>query len=98
MKFNDCYDGSCEAGSSSEAGSSRSELSHVSLLSAVADPEGVPWNQSRRQLFRSEVASADPRHLVKAHEARPLGGSGGMPPKKILNFRPSEIVSDAILG
>ena len=27
--------------------------------------------------------------------ARPQGGSGGMPPRKILDFRPSEIVSDA---
>ena len=27
-----------------------------------------------------------------------LGGSGGMPPRKILDFRPSEIVSGAILG
>ena len=25
-----------------------------------------------------------------------LGGSGGMPPRKILDFRPSEIVSGAI--
>ena len=30
-----------------------------------------------------------------AREARLLGGSGGMPPR---NFRPSEIVSGAILG
>ena len=25
-----------------------------------------------------------------------LGGSGGMPPRKILNFRPSEITSGAL--
>ena len=25
-----------------------------------------------------------------------LGGSRGMPPRKILDFRPSEIVSDAV--
>ena len=30
-------------------------------------------------------------------EARPLGGCGGMPPKKIFDFRPSEIVSGAVL-
>ena len=27
-----------------------------------------------------------------------LGGSGGMPPRKILNFRPSVIISGAVLG
>ena len=27
-----------------------------------------------------------------------LGGSGGMPPRKIFDFRPSEIVSGAVLG
>ena len=26
-----------------------------------------------------------------------LGGSGGMPPTKMLNFRPSEVVSDVIV-
>ena len=33
---------------------------------------------------------------VVAREARHLGGFGGMPPRKILDFRPSEIVSGAI--
>ena len=28
----------------------------------------------------------------KAREARTLGGSGGMPPEKLFDFRPSEIV------
>ena len=31
-------------------------------------------------------------------EAHPLGGSRGMPTRKSLDFRPSEIVSGAILG
>ena len=31
-----------------------------------------------------------------AREARVLGGSGGMPPRKILDFKPSEVVSNAI--
>ena len=31
-------------------------------------------------------------------EAHSLGGSGGMPHRKSLDFRPSEIVSGAILG
>ena len=31
-----------------------------------------------------------------AREARLLGVSGGMPPRKRLDFRPSEVVSDAI--
>ena len=31
-----------------------------------------------------------------ARKARHVGVSGGMPPRKILNFRPSEIVSGAI--
>ena len=29
-------------------------------------------------------------------KVRLLGGSGGMPPRKILDFRPSEVFSDAI--
>ena len=33
-----------------------------------------------------------------AHEARLLGGSGGMPPRKILNFMLSEVVSAAFWG
>ncbi len=33
----------------------------------------------------------------RTHEARRLGGSGGMPPRKFLNFRPSKIASDTIL-
>ena len=33
-----------------------------------------------------------------AREARLLGGLGACPPRKILGFRPSEIVSGAILG
>ena len=33
-----------------------------------------------------------------ARKVRPLVGSGGMPHQKMLNFRPSEIVSGAILG
>ncbi len=34
----------------------------------------------------------------RAHEARRLGGSGGMPPRKFLTFRPSKIAPGAILG
>ncbi len=34
----------------------------------------------------------------RAREARRLGGSGGMPPQEILNFRPSKIAPDAVLG
>ena len=40
-------------------------------------------------------------HLAKhnkVHEVYPLGGFGGMPPGKVLDFRPSEIVSRSILG
>ena len=33
-----------------------------------------------------------------ARDARPLGVSGGMPPQESLDFRPSKIVSGAILG
>ena len=36
---------------------------------------------------------------MKAHEAHLLGGgSGGMPPRKMFDFRPSEILSGAVLG
>ena len=34
----------------------------------------------------------------QARKARHIGGSGGPSLRKVLNFRPSEIVSGAILG
>ena len=40
-------------------------------------------------------------HLAKRNKvrkARLLGVSGGMPPRKIFDFRPSEIVFGAVLG
>ena len=44
--------------------------------------------------------SSDPRILARggahARKARHLGGSGARPPRKILDFRRSEIVSGAI--
>ena len=48
-------------------------------------------------------AGADPglerRGFVRpALEERALGGSGGMPPRNFLDFRPSEIVAGAIWG
>ena len=36
--------------------------------------------------------------MYKVHKACSVGGSGGIPPGKILNIRPSEMVSDAQLG
>ena len=38
------------------------------------------------------------REAYQVHGARHIGGSGGLPPRKILNCTPSEIVSGAILG
>ena len=34
---------------------------------------------------------------IKGYEVHPLGGSGGMPPMKIWEFGPSEIISEALL-
>ena len=34
----------------------------------------------------------------EAREARMLVGGGGMPPRKMFDFRPSEIVSGVVLG
>ena len=50
-------------------------------------------SQGRIQDF--EIGGSSIHH---ARETRQLGGSGGMLPRKILGFRPSEIVSDAIWG
>ena len=44
--------------------------------------ESLQWDgsvQSRRQLFWSEAASADPRHLAKAREATARGVCGHAP-------------------
>ena len=49
----------------------------------------------RKQILFGQVAS---RALGdKVREAHLLGGSGGMPPRNFLDFRPSEIISGAIL-
>ena len=50
-------------------------------------------DQGRIQDFESGGSS-----IHHARKARELGESGGMAPRKILGFRPSEIVSDAVWG
>ena len=41
------------------------------------------------------IPVADPGFLKGGGQSTPLGGSGGMLPQKIFNFRPSEVVSGA---
>ena len=67
------------------------------------------WNRTDIWNLAIECAGVDPGMMkgegglsvTIAHKAWLLGRSGGMPPppqKNILNFRPSEIASGAVLG
>ena len=51
----------------------------------------------RSRDFKREGGAAVAELKYSARSAL-LGRSGGMPPRKILDFRPSEIISGAVLG
>ena len=53
----------------------------------------LPTSHGRRQKFAGGVPAICGVH--KCARSAPTRGSGGMPPRKIVDFRPPEIVSDA---
>ena len=50
----------------------------------------MPTSHGHRQKFTGGVPA-----IHGVHKCAPQCGSAGMPPRKIVDFRPSEIVSDA---
>ena len=52
------------------------------------------------RIIRAEGRSCEVIWLIGGVQSVPASarGSGGMPPRKILDFRPSEIISGAVLG
>ena len=64
----------------------------------------IPGDDGVAQAHRKQNHSATVKFLAGADslynsaQSALLGGSGGMPPQKILDFRHSEIISGAVLG
>ena len=68
---------------------------HVAEPCTLSPQMSVHIQGRRKQICIGQAASSA-EYSSCAKFARPLGGLGGMPPRKILDFRPSEIVSGAI--
>lgn len=63
-------------------------------------PHPPPQQGYSHEIRSSQVEQQWPYtcFIIKVCEAHILGGSGGMRPRRILDFSPSEIISNAILG
>ena len=68
-----------------------SELKSVSTSATAL----VLLLQRHNRTTISEPSSGGSRISERGGQSTPVGGSGGMLPQKILNFRPSEVVSGA---
>ena len=55
----------------------------------------VGFGRKRVRLWECSIYSGGSRISERGGQSTSLGGSGGMLPQKILNFRPSEVVSGA---